>query len=126
VAEIEVLFVRDLERDLLVDPGVFREVDRPEASAADRLQDFVLADYLTAEEHPRASINHGETDDDQRRIRRTRGTVDARDASVALWLNRRRAQVLRAGAGRRRRDGRAAQGRRGAPAGRAAAGRRRH
>jgi hypothetical protein len=31
LVEIEVLLsVRDLERDLLVEPGVFREIDRPE------------------------------------------------------------------------------------------------
>ena len=56
LAEIDALFVRNLERDFLVDPGVFREVDRAEAAAADRREDLVFADDLAAEEHPRASI----------------------------------------------------------------------
>src|SRR5262249_62155153 len=56
LAEIEILLVRNLERDLLVDPGVFREVDRPEASAAQSPQDLVLSDDLPAEEHLRRSI----------------------------------------------------------------------
>ena len=56
LAEVDALLVRNLERDLLVDPGVFREVDRAEAAAADRRQDLVLADDLAAEEHLRASI----------------------------------------------------------------------
>ena len=51
LAEVDALLVRHLERDLLVDPGVFGEVDRAEAAAADRRQDLVLADDLTAEEH---------------------------------------------------------------------------
>ena len=53
LAEVEVLFVRDLERDLLVDPGVFREVDGAEAAAADRGQNLVFAQDLSAEEHAR-------------------------------------------------------------------------
>src|SRR5204863_1365861 len=55
-AEIDALFVRDFERDFLVDPGVFREVNRSKAAAADRREDFVFADDLAAEEHPRPSI----------------------------------------------------------------------
>ena len=51
LAEVDALLVRNLERDLLVDPGVFGEVDRAEAAAADRREDLVLADDLTAEEH---------------------------------------------------------------------------
>ena len=51
LAEVEVLLVRDLERDLLVDPGVFGQVDAAEAAAAEGRQDAVLADGLTAEEH---------------------------------------------------------------------------
>src|SRR5262249_60921621 len=51
LAEVEVLLVRNLERDLLVDPGVFREIDGPEASAANRLEDLVLPDQLSAEKH---------------------------------------------------------------------------
>src|SRR5580765_8158366 len=56
LTEIDALFVRDLERDLLIDPGVFREVNRSKAAAADRLEDFVFADDLAAEEHLRGSI----------------------------------------------------------------------
>ena len=52
LAEVDALLVRNLQRDFLVDPGVFREVDRAEAAAADRRQDLVFPDDLTAEEHP--------------------------------------------------------------------------
>src|SRR5262247_4120053 len=48
LAEVDALLVRNLERDLLVDPRVFREIDRAEPTAADRLQNLVLADDLTA------------------------------------------------------------------------------
>jgi hypothetical protein len=51
LAEIQILLVRNLEGDLLVDPGVFRQVNRSEASAADRRQTLLLADDLTAEKH---------------------------------------------------------------------------
>ena len=51
LAEVDALLVRNLERDFLVDPGVFREVDRAEAAAADRREDLVFPDDLTAEEH---------------------------------------------------------------------------
>ena len=51
LAEIDALLVRDLERDFLVDPGVFGEVDGAEAAAADRRQHLVLADDLAAEKH---------------------------------------------------------------------------
>ena len=37
LAEVHALLVRDLQRDLLVDPGVVGEVDGSEAAAADRL-----------------------------------------------------------------------------------------
>src|SRR5262249_26792642 len=53
LAEVDGLLVRDLERGLLVDPGIFGEVDRAEAAAADRRKNLVLTDDLTAEEHPR-------------------------------------------------------------------------
>src|SRR6185295_17868731 len=53
LAEVDALLVRDLERDLLVDPGVFREIDRAETAAPDRREDLVLPDDLTAEEHRR-------------------------------------------------------------------------
>src|SRR6185503_3489458 len=56
LAEVDRLLVRHLEGDALVDPGVLGEVDGAEAAAADRRQDLVLADDLTAEEHPRRSI----------------------------------------------------------------------
>ena len=50
-AEVDALLVRDLERDLLVDPGVVREIDGAEAAASDRLENLVLPDDLPAEEH---------------------------------------------------------------------------
>ncbi len=52
LAEVDALFVGNLERDFLVDPGVFREVDRAEAAAADRRENLVFPDDLIAEEHP--------------------------------------------------------------------------
>src|SRR5204863_1752883 len=61
LAEVERLLVRNLERDFLVDPGVLREVDRAEAAAADRREDFVLADDLPEEKHPRGSITRTDT-----------------------------------------------------------------
>ena len=51
LAEVERLAVGDLERDLLVDPGVLGQEDRAEPAAAERRQDLVLADHLVAEEH---------------------------------------------------------------------------
>jgi len=62
LAEVDALLVRHLERDLLVDPGVLGEVDRAEAAAADRRQDFVLADDLAAEEHVGAEYSRGVTE----------------------------------------------------------------
>ena len=56
VAEVEVLPVRHLDRDLFVDPGVAREVYGAESAAAERGQDFVLAEDLSLEQHPRGSI----------------------------------------------------------------------
>src|SRR5581483_5664807 len=53
LAEVRALAVGDLERNLLVNPGVLGEVDRAESAAADRRQDLVLADDLAAEEHAR-------------------------------------------------------------------------
>ena len=50
LAEVEALPVRNLDRDLLVDPGVLREVDGAEAAAAERRDDLVLAEGLTPEE----------------------------------------------------------------------------
>jgi hypothetical protein len=51
VSEIEVLFVGNLERDFLVDPGVFREEDAAEPAGAERREDPVLADRLTLQKH---------------------------------------------------------------------------
>ena len=56
LAEVEVLAVRHLDRDLLVDPGVLREVDGAEAAAAERRDDLVLAERLAPEEQCCASI----------------------------------------------------------------------
>src|SRR5204863_5031198 len=57
LAEIEVLLVRNFECDLLVDPGVFREVDRAETAAAKCREDLVLTDDLPSEEH--AAVYNG-------------------------------------------------------------------
>ena len=48
LAEVEVLLVRDLEGDLLVDPGVFGEVNSAEAATPQGRQNAVLTDNLTA------------------------------------------------------------------------------
>ena len=50
LAEVQVLPVRHLDRDLLVDPGVVREVDGAEPAAAERSADLVLAELLALEE----------------------------------------------------------------------------
>ena len=50
LAEVEALAVRNLDRDLLVDPGVVREVDGTEAAAAERRGDLVFAECLAPEE----------------------------------------------------------------------------
>ena len=49
LAEIESLPVRDLDRDLLVDPRVLCEVHGPEPAAAERTDDLVLPEYLAPE-----------------------------------------------------------------------------
>ena len=49
-AEVEALPVRHLDRDLLVDPGVVREVNGAEAAAAERRADLVLPELLALEE----------------------------------------------------------------------------
>ena len=51
LAEVQVLAVRNLDRDFLVDPGVFGQVDGAEPSAPERRDDAVLSDRLAAEEH---------------------------------------------------------------------------
>ena len=50
LAEVEALPVRHLDRDLLVDPGVLREVDGTESTAAERRDDLVLAECLAPEQ----------------------------------------------------------------------------
>ena len=59
LAEVEALLVRNLERDLLVDPGVFREVDGAEAAAAERREDLVLAERLAFEQHAEDAMCYG-------------------------------------------------------------------
>ena len=49
-AEVEALAVRHLDRDLLVDPGVLREIDGTESTAAERRDDLVLAECLAPEQ----------------------------------------------------------------------------
>ena len=44
IAEVDVLPVRNLDGDLLVDPGVFGEVNRAESATAKWRQDLVLSD----------------------------------------------------------------------------------
>ena len=51
IAEVDVLPMRNLDGDFLVDPGVFGEVNRAESAAAERREDLVLSDRLTAEKH---------------------------------------------------------------------------
>ena len=53
LAEVEALTVRHLDRDLLVDPGVLREVNGTESAAAERRDDLVLAEGLASEEQCR-------------------------------------------------------------------------
>ena len=59
LAEVEVLLVRNLERDLLVDPGVVGQEDRAKSSAADGRVDLVFPDDLTAKEHAREYTGSG-------------------------------------------------------------------
>src|SRR5688572_18226381 len=49
--EIQILSMRNFEGDLLVDPGVFGEINGAKAAAAEGRDDAVLADRLAAEEH---------------------------------------------------------------------------
>jgi hypothetical protein len=51
LAEVEILLVRDLEGDFLVDPGVFSEVNRAETATPKRREDAVLTNQLTTKEH---------------------------------------------------------------------------
>src|SRR4029450_12041475 len=50
LAEIESLPVGNLDRDLLVDPGVLCQIHGAEPTAAERRDDFVFPEYLTSEE----------------------------------------------------------------------------
>src|SRR5262245_22861343 len=52
LAEVHALLMGNLERNLLVDPGVFGEEDRSKSTAADRRENLVLTDDLAPEEHP--------------------------------------------------------------------------
>ena len=54
IAEVDVLAVRNLDRDFLVDPGVFGEINGAESAAAKRGEDLVLADRLSSEKHERS------------------------------------------------------------------------
>ena len=79
LAEVEALLpVGHLERHLLVDPRVFREVDGTEPAAAQRRDDAVLAEHLPAEEHSAAVY--------QRRACPTRRTASFRIACRAYLL----------------------------------------
>jgi hypothetical protein len=51
--EIEVLLVRNLDGDLLVNPGVFGEENAAEAAAAEGRKVSILPDRLTLQEHGR-------------------------------------------------------------------------
>ena len=48
LAEIEALTMGDLDRNLLVDPGVLREVNGAESAAAERRDDLVLPQALAS------------------------------------------------------------------------------
>ena len=48
-AEVESLTVWNLDRDLLVDPGVLREVNGTESAAAEGRDDFVFPETLASE-----------------------------------------------------------------------------
>ena len=50
LAEVQPLPVRDFDRDLLVDPGVVREVNGTETTAPKRRADLVLPECLASEE----------------------------------------------------------------------------
>jgi hypothetical protein len=51
VVEVPALAVGDLDGDLLVDPGVLGQVDRPEAAGAQVGEDLILPDGLPQQEH---------------------------------------------------------------------------
>ena len=49
LAEVETLTMGNFDRDLLVNPGVVREVHRSETAAAEWCDDLVLSECLTPE-----------------------------------------------------------------------------
>src|SRR4029077_6642182 len=61
LAEVDALLVRHLERDFLVDPRVSGELHGAEPAAADRRQDLVLPDDLSAKEHLGAQYSSGDS-----------------------------------------------------------------
>jgi dolichyl-phosphate-mannose-protein mannosyltransferase len=54
VVEVPALAVGDLDGDLLVDPGVLGEIDRPEPAGAQVREDLILPDCLSQQEHEAA------------------------------------------------------------------------
>ena len=58
LAEVDALLVGNLQGNLLVDPGVFREVNRSKTATANRRQNLVLSNDLTAEKHL-CAVSHG-------------------------------------------------------------------
>src|SRR5687767_12217930 len=61
IAEIDVLPMRNLDGNFLVDPGVFGEVNRAESATAKWRQDFVLSDDLTTEKHCTQYTGHAKS-----------------------------------------------------------------
>jgi hypothetical protein len=57
LAEVKILAMRNLDGHPLVDPRVFREEHRAESAAAERFENAVLAERLTAKHHSAASID---------------------------------------------------------------------
>ena len=51
LTEVEILPMGNLDRDFLVDPRVFRQIDAAEAAAAEGREDAVFPDRLSAKEH---------------------------------------------------------------------------
>ena len=51
IAEVDVLPMRNLDGNFLVDPRVFGEVHSAESAAAKRREDLVLSDDLTPKKH---------------------------------------------------------------------------
>ncbi len=51
ITQLTALLVGDLDREFLIDPSIFDEIDRTEPSAAERLEDLILAELLTKKKH---------------------------------------------------------------------------